>query len=192
MEFDQEVHVGDWVTCYYSGYWQVVDIKHNFADKQLSDSLAIVKKGFTPNLKFHVSLKFCDIRWCEKISAQDLGKIDNYFHENPDKKRSFDAYDGPLPGIAKGWVVDLPDEDVALYQDKLTALPKYFSLRTFNRFAEKIGLRSHMLQSSKSAKYLLTIVTYPWLVDEANHSPLYFLEKGIYLKPHMKERERKS
>lgn len=186
MVLDNEVKIGDWVKCYYSGYWQVIDIKQNYVNGKFSDLLVIVKKGFTPNMKFNVSLKFCDISWCKKISENELCEIVKFFKENPSKKQEFDAYDGPLYGITKGWVVDLTEEEVKIYNDKLITLPKYFSLRKFNRLIEEIGLRKHMLQSSKKAKYMLTIVTYPWLVDEKNKSPLYFLEKGIYVKPQMK------
>lgn len=183
MGSDCEIRIGDWVNCYYAGYWQVVDLKRNAGDNEFSDVLAIVKKGFTPERKFSVSLKYCDIRWCQKISEEELRKIEEFFHENPEKREKFDAYDGPMYGITKGWVVDLEDDEVKIYNEKLNALPKYFSLRKFNRFVEEIGLRKHMLPSSKKANYLLTIVTYPWLADESNRSPLYFLEKGIYARP---------
>lgn len=186
MGSELEVKIGDWVNCYYAGYWKIVDLKHNITDNEFSDVLAIVKKGFTPNMKFNVSLKYCDVCWCKKVSEEELRNIEEFFHENPDKKRKFDAYDGPLYGITKGWVVDLDDGEAESFNETLRALPKYFSLRRFNRFVEEIGLRKHMLQSSKTAKYMLTIVTYPWLADESNRTPLYFLEKGIYVKPETK------
>ena len=182
---ERNIQIGDWVTCYYAGYWQVVEIKHNLGNSQFSDLLAIVKKGFTPSMKFGLSLKFCDIDWCKKISGNELYSIENYFKENPDKKRAFDAYDGPLIGIAKGWVVDVSDEEVKIYNDKIKTLPKYFSIGQFNRLAEETGLRKHMYPSSKKAKYLLTVMTYPWLTDEKNKSPLYFSE-GIVKKPQTK------
>lgn len=187
MHLVDEIKIGDWVNCYYSGYWQVVDIKHNYNSSEISDLLVIVKKGFTSEMKFNISLKYCDIRWCKKISEDKLSEIVKYFNENPRKKQKFDAYDGPLYGITKGWLVDLDEEEVETYNNKLSTLPKYFSIRKFNRFVEEIGLRRHMFQSSNKAKYMLTIVTYPWLVDEKNNnSPLYFLQKGIYLQPQMK------
>ena len=43
------------------------------------------------------------------------------------------------------------------------------------------------ITSYNKSKYMLTIVTYHWLVDDKNNnSPLYFLQKGIYLQPQMK------
>lgn len=193
MQSVDEIKIGDWVTCYYSGYWQVIDIKHNYVSSEISDLLVIVKKGFTQKMKFNVSLKYCDIRWCKKTDDDKLVEIVNYFNENPRKKQEFDTYNGPLYGITKGWLIDLTEEEVKIYSDKLRALPKYFSISKFNRFVEEIGLRKYMFQSSNKAKYMLTIVTYPWLIDERkNHSPLYFLEKGIYLKPKIKEYQRIS
>ncbi len=186
MRPDDGIKIGDWVTCYYAGYWQVVDIKRNLTNSHFSDTLAIVRKGFTPAMKFALSLKFCDIRWCKKIGESERVKIENYFQEDPAKKREFDGYDGPLCGIAKGWAVDCTAEEAEDFNEKLRALPRYFSLRKFNRLAEEIGLRRHLFSSSKNARYLLTIVTYPWLADEQNNSPLYFLEKGICAKPRTK------
>lgn len=184
MEADR-IKIGDWVTCCYAGYWQVVDLKRNSGDSRFADVLAIVKKGFTPKMKFHVSLKYCDIDWCKKISESELCGIEKFFKENPDQKRAFDVYDGLLAGITKGWVVDATDEEVEIYNEKLKTLPKYFSLRQFNRLTEEIGLRKQMFPSSKKANYMLTIVTYPWLADEKNKSPLYFSE-GIVKRPQTK------
>ena len=184
-EQDLEIRIGDWVTCYYAGYWQVADIKHNSGDSRFSDVLVIVKKGFTPNMEFRLSLKFCDIAWCKKISGEELGKIETYFRMHPDKKQEFDAFNGPLAGITKGWVVDATEEEVQMYNEKLRTLPKYFSLRQFNRLAEETGLRRHMFPSSKKADFMLAIVTYPWLTEE-NKGSLYFMEKGIHRRPQTK------
>lgn len=181
------IGVGDWVTCFYAGYWQVVEIKQNVTDSHFSDRLAIVKKGFTPKMKFQAALKFCDLAWCKRIGEGELRDITGYFEKNPDKRREFEAYDGPLYGVTKGWVVDLDEAEVPLYNEKLAAFPQYFSLRQFQRLTDDIGLRKHLFPSSRRAKYLLTVVTYPWLADEKTGSPLYFLERGIYEKPQPKK-----
>lgn len=184
MEARDEVQIGDWVTCCFKGYWQIIDIKQGYEKGKPSTIVAIVKKGFTTSMKYQQSMDWCDIRWCKKVNDTIYAEILDFFDKNPDKKLSFEQYTKTMYGITDGWLLDLKDEEVAQYNKQLKELQKYFSKRQFNKFVEEIGLRDHMYKSSSRAKYMMTIVTYPWLVDEKNNnSSLYFIDKGIYLIP---------
>lgn len=187
MEVFNGIKIGDWVTCYFAGYWQVIDIKPSYVNGKMSNTVAILKKGFSSNMKHNCSMAWCDIGWCERVRNDVYAEIVDFFDKNPDKKLSFEQYSKQMQGITKGWLLDLQDEEIVYYNEQLNQLPKYFSIKKFNRFVEEIGLRRHMYKSSSRAKYMMTIVTYPWLVDKINNnSPMYFVEKGIYIIPKKK------
>lgn len=187
MDLINDIKIGDWVTCYYTGYWQIVDLRPSYENGKMSNMVAILKKGFTINMKYNLSMQWCDIRWCKKVKDDVYDEIIDFFDKNPDKKLMFEQYNKQINGITKGWLLDLQDEEVIYYNKQLNELPKYFSIKKFNRFVEEIGLRQHMYKSSSRAKYMMTIVTYPWLVDKTNtNNPLYFVEKGIYIIPKKK------
>lgn len=108
---------------------------------EMAEFFYIVKKGFTPKMKFSLKQEWCVPEWCSRVSREKLQEINGYFAENPEQKRQFDDYSGAMHGIAKGWLIDLLQEEAERYNLLLRDLPEYFSIGQFNRFVEEIGRR---------------------------------------------------
>lgn len=107
------LQIGDWVTQYSAGFWQVVAIYPKFADddyqgEKLSwrkgDRLgnwAVLKKGLTPKMKFSNLCECVDAHWCKKVSEEQLSVIHAAFDANPKAKQRFDnAANMPQPYVA--------------------------------------------------------------------------------------------
>ena len=92
--------VGDWVTQYSAGYWQVVGIFPKYADEDYSygdnswkkgDRLGdwvVVKKGFTAKMKPSNACEFLDSKNCQLVSQDVVRAIEDAFAENPKIKKS--------------------------------------------------------------------------------------------------------
>ena len=166
MEQVDGIKIGDWVTTCYAGYWQVVDIKPAYFYKKFTNMLFVIKKGFTPKMKFSVILKYCATTWCNKVSDEKLREIQKYFASNQDKKQIFDTYDKPVIGECMSWTVNLTEDMAKEFSSSLKELPEYFTIGQFNRYVEKIGLRKYMKGAASQGRYRLWIKTYSWLVDK--------------------------
>ena len=100
--------VGDWVTQYAAGYWQVVAIFDKFATEDYrSETTAwkkgdrlgfwvILKKGFTAKMKWSNACELCDSTWCRPVSAEELADIRKAFASEPTKAKKFE--EAPLRG----------------------------------------------------------------------------------------------
>lgn len=155
MRSGDEIKIGDWVTGYFAGYWQVVDIKPNYVNREISNLLFVIKKGFTPKMKFNVALQYCDVKWCKKVSEEKRKEISDYFEAHPNEKKKFDTYEKPIIGECMSWRINLPDDKIEEYNALLKELPVNFTVRQFNRFVEKIGLRKFMKGMASPGKYML-------------------------------------
>ena len=95
--------IGDFVTGYGSGYWQLIDIKPHIATEdydsedihwkkgQIIGQWAVLKKCFTAKLKPRIDFSCEDARWLKPVSHDILIEIEKYFGEHPDYKQKFDT-----------------------------------------------------------------------------------------------------
>ena len=107
------------------------------------------------------------------ISPEKFAGIEKLFASNPVKKERFESYNGKIPPAVKGWFLTCDEEQKLLFEEQFKALGEYFTEKQFNRYAVKTGLRTHMKNSAKGAKYQLKIFGYSWVVDQ-NKNILWF------------------
>ena len=168
------ISIGDFVTAYGTGYWQLIDIKPKIAfDDYNSESVrwkkgdklghwVILKKAFTDKMKPRIYFSCEDSRWIKPVSDDILSLINKYFDEHPDYKHKFDSAEVKLlPDIMNVWI-DLPKEDEADFRRCLATLPEKFSkdcfLNTINHYKNYI--------TKPPSAYLLNLLFFSWDVDK--------------------------
>lgn len=169
------IKIGDFVTCYFSGYWQLIGIKPRYADENRNDQygkwkkgdiigqFAILKKAFTPKMKPRIEFEYCEASFLKPVSEDVVELINNYFIENPEYKNKFDNAKGQLrPMLTNCWF-DLPDEEVINFQKLLDKLPQFFSIDEFWKTAKKYKA---YIKSAPPSKYVINFSTYPWNMDK--------------------------
>lgn len=175
------LQVGDWVTQYSAGFWQVDAVYPKFADDDYEgekvswkkgDRLgdwAVLKKGFTPKMKFSNLCECVDAQWCKKVSEEQLAAIQAAFGAKPKAKQKFDqAANMPQPYVASLWL-DLPEERVDEYMELLASLPERFTDIEFRERTADFKQYEH----NPPAAYILYLFSYPWEMD-GEHNMLHF------------------
>lgn len=168
------VKIGDWVTQYSKGYWQIVDIKLKYAEEDYNDDKGswkkgdfigywvILKKAFTPKMKPNIMCECVDSYWCKKVSDEELEMIENYFAENPEFKEKFDSRENlPNPTIVNYWMT-IPIEKIEYFKKLLTDLPQKYSETQFWNMAKEY--KSYV--SRTPATHLLQFSHYYWELDK--------------------------
>ena len=167
------IAIGDFVTAYGTGYWQLIDIKPKIAfDDYNSESVqwkkgdklghwVILKKAFTDKMKPRINFSCEDSQWIMPVSNDVLVWIKKYFEEHPDYKQKFDSAEIKLlPNITNVWI-DLPEEDESDFRRLLATLPEKFTkdcfLNTINQYKNYI--------TNPPTKYLLNLMFFSWDVD---------------------------
>ena len=167
------ISIGDFVTAYGTGYWQLIGIKPKIAfDDCNSESVqwkkgdnlghwVILKKAFTDKMKPRIYFSCEDSRWIKPVSNEALAQIKKYFEEHPDYKQKFDSAKVKLlPDITNVWM-DLPEKDESDFRRLLATLPGKYTmdcfLNTINQYKNYI--------SKPPTKYLLNLLIFPWDVD---------------------------
>lgn len=176
------IRVGDWVTQYSAGYWKVLNIVPKYADEDYDyngrswkkgDRLGnwvILKKAFTPKMKFSNACEFVDEQWCAPVSPEVLEAIEAAFCENPKAKQRFDkAPDMPKPSVASGWMA-LSEEQANSFSELFKKLPDRFTVEQFWTLAE--DYRQYMVESSR-ATHILYLFSYLWEISDT-FDPLHF------------------
>ena len=166
--------VGDWVTQYSAGYWQVTAIYPKFAeDDYIGERIAwkkgdrlgdwvVLKKGLTPKMKFSNLCEFVDSAWCKVVTQEQAEAIEAAFAANPKAKQKFDlAPAQPKPMVAAPWF-DLPDERVGELEELLRGLPGRFTTTAFQEAIRDFA----QYEKRPPAKYILYLFSYPWEQDE--------------------------
>lgn len=81
--------IGDWVTQYSVGYWQVVDIKAKYAEEDSGygkqfwkkgeqiGKWVFLKKAFTPKMKIQIRSECVDGEWCKMLPMRKEPKSKN-------------------------------------------------------------------------------------------------------------------
>ena len=129
------LEVGAWVTQYSAGYWQIVDLKPKYAEEDragrrkgdLIGQWALLKKGFTPKMKFRLDCETVDAYWCKPINDEQKQAITQYFESHPEDHRRFEEQ--PFferPTIATHWL-NLTPEEVKRFQEALAFFPDKFT-----------------------------------------------------------------
>ena len=176
-----EIKIGDYVTVYYSGYWQLIDIKPHIATDdyssehaqwkkgQIIGQLVVLKKCFTDKMKPRIDFTYEDSRWMKPVSDNILVEIEKYFEEHPDYKQKFDNAVVKLsPDIRNCWM-DLPEEKEEDFRSTLKKLPDQYTIDEF----WKVAKRYKKYVSKPPARYLLNLSTYPWNIDKKANE-IYF------------------
>ena len=156
-----EIKIGDYVTGYYSGYWQLIDIKPHIATADYSSEyaqwkkgqvigqLVILKKCFTNKMKPRIDFTYEGSRWLKPVSDDVLVEIEKYFDEHPDYKQKFDTAVVKLrPSITNCWI-DIPEEKEEDFRSTLKRLPDQYTMDEFWKVA-KLNIAKKMIFTSKS------------------------------------------
>ena len=173
--------VGDWVTQYSAGFWQVTAIYPKFADDDYQNEKVswrkgdrigdwvILKKGLTPKMKFSNLCECVDSQWCKQVSDEQLAGIRAAFDANPKAKQRFDnAPNMPQPYVAALWM-DIPDDRLSEFTDLLASMPERFTDVQFREMTVEFKQYEH----NPPAAYVLYLFSYPWEMDE-NCNMLHF------------------
>ena len=169
-----QVKIGDYVTGYGSGYWQLIDIKPKIATEdyvcedvrwkkgQVIGQWAILKKCFTDKMKPRIDFSYEDIAWVKPVTNDIRNEIEKCFQDNPKHKQKFDKAEIKLlPMITNCWL-DLPEEKESDFRTALQSLPPRYSMDEF----WKIAKNYRQFASKPPTKYLLNLYTYPWDIDK--------------------------
>ncbi len=175
--------IGDWVTQYRKGFWKIVDLKPKYAEEdyyddkgnlhkkgELVSSWALMKKGFTPKMKFMLDSDVCDFKWCRLIPPDIAEEINKYFKEHPkdhDKFSSLPFIDHPA--VSTSWL-HLTSEQVTSFEKVIQELPIQFTQNYAMQCFEKHGLKECF--SLPPANYRFVCWHTLWELDE-DCNPLY-------------------
>ena len=175
------IKIGDFVTGYGSGYWQLIDIKPHIATEdynsagirwkkgQLIGQWAVLKKAFTAKMKPRIDFSCEDYRWLKPVPNDVLSEIEKYFEEHPDYKQKFDTAEIKLPKTITNCWIDLPEEKESDFRKALEKLPEQYTVGEFWKIAERY--KKHI--SKPPTRYLLNLLmTHPWDIDK-NGNALY-------------------
>lgn len=165
-----QVKIGDYVTGYGSGYWQLIDIKPKIADEDyvgekvrwkkgdVIGQWAILKKCFTAKMKPRIDFSYEDSAWINPVPSETALEIEKYFAEHPEYKQKFDNAEIKLtPMITNCWL-DLPEDKEADFRNALENLSDTYTIDDFWETAKKY--KEYI--SKPSSAYLLNLFTYPW------------------------------
>lgn len=176
--------IGDWVTQYSVGYWQVVDIKAKYAEEDSGygnqfwkkgeqiGKWVFLKKAFTPKMKIQIRSECVDGEWCKPVSIEKKYEIEQYFKEHPkDWNRFLSAPVVIKPTIEPIWL-NLSNEDVIKLEKLLTELPKPFTADMLRKLFDQNGIQVTFPPTS----HILYLFCNSWEMDE-KYNLLYFATK---------------
>ncbi len=168
------IKVGDFVTCYNAGYWQLIGIKPKIATEDYSSPTisykkgdvlgqwAILKKAFTPKMKPRIDFDYNDAAWVKPVTDEVRKQIHSYFAQNPEYKEKFDNAPVKLPESVTNVWIDISDEDAEKLKDVLKTLPQNFTIDEFTKTAKDFVRYA----TKPPTSYLLNILAYPWNLNE--------------------------
>lgn len=174
------IKIGDFVTAYGTGYWQLIDIKPKIAFEDYNGEnvtykkgdvigqWVILKKAFTAKMKPRIDFIYEDSSWLRPVSSEVLCEISKYFDEHPDYKEKFENAEIRLrPSITNCWF-DLPEEKEGEFRSLLAGVPSRYTMDEFWAIATEY--KKYI--SVPPTKYLLNFETYEWDMDE-NFNSIY-------------------
>ncbi|MBR6800474.1 MAG: hypothetical protein IKM61_01830 [Eubacteriaceae bacterium] len=168
------IKIGDFVTCYSAGYWQLIDIKPHIAHEDYSSPYisykkgdvlgqhAILKKAFTPKMKPRIEFDVNDFAYLKPVTGEIIDMINEYFENDPKYKEKFDKAPVKIrPSITNVWL-DIPDEDAEKLQEVLGTLPEKFTIDEIASVAEEYLRHA----TRPPARYIPNLLAYPWDLNE--------------------------
>ena len=169
-----QIKIGDFVTGYGSGYWQLIDIKPKIADEDYNSEnvhwkkgdvigkWVILKKCFTAKMKPRIDFSYEDSAWLKPVSDEIRMEIETYFEENPKYKQKFDQAEVKLKPMILNFWMRLPEDQEKDFRRILANLPDTYTEDTFWNLAK--DYKKYI--SKPPAEYLLHLFAYPWDLDE--------------------------
>ncbi len=170
-----QIKIGDFVTGYGSGYWQLIDVKPKVAmEDDIRDTVcrnkgeiigqwAILKKCFTNKMKPRIDFSYEDFAWVKPVDDNTLIEIQKYFEYHPEYKQKFDVAAVKLQPMIRNCWLALPEAEVDNFKAELEKLPAKYSMDEFWKVAQ--AYKKYV--SNPPAGYLLNFSAYPWDVDES-------------------------
>lgn len=168
--------VGDWVTQYSAGYWQVVAVFAKYAEEDHTNNGTTWKKGdrigdwvvlkqaFTPKMKPSYQCECVDGLWCKPVSEEVRLAIEAAFAADPKGKEKFLAAPNmPQPAVVNFWMALSADKAAGL-RGVLAALPQRFVVGQLWEAAR--DYRKYVVKPP--ATHLLQLHCYPWETDQQN------------------------
>ena len=176
--------IGDFVTSYESGYWQIIDIKQKIADFDYSNDKVnwkkgdligqyiVLKKVLTNKFKPKIDFSYVDSAWVKKVSDDVQEKINNLFEENIKFKEKYDNTEVILPPTIKNCWVKLNNEQAKELENIIKNLSSDFTIDEFWNQAKNYK----NFITNYPSDYLLNFLTFPWNVDENGNMHYYSCE----------------
>ena len=168
--------VGDWVTQYSAGYWKVVAIYDKYADEddwhtpptyRKGDHISywvVLKKGFTPKMKWSNACECVDGYWCAPVSPEEKAAIEQSFESEPAKAKRFEAATSePRPGIQNCWIT-LPTERIPQLEEELATLPPRFTGKQLQEVLDRVP---ELAVDVPPSTVLLNLLLHPYELDES-------------------------
>ena len=168
--------VGDWVTQYSAGYWKVVAIYDKYADEddwhtpptyRKGDHISywvVLKKGFTPKMKWSNACECVDGYWCAPVSPEEKAAIEQSFESEPAKAKKFEAATSePRPGIQNCWIT-LPKERIPQLEEELATLPPRFTGKQLQKVLDRVP---ELAVDVPPSTVLLNLLLHPYELDES-------------------------
>ena len=177
-----KLKIGDWVTQYSSGYWQVVGIFPKYVDEDYSygdnswkkgDRLGdwvVLKKAFTPKMKPSNACEFLDAQNCQIVSNDVVRTIEVAFAENSKAKEKFDSAPSmPNPSVYSVWM-SLSDEQAEAFAGVISKSPERFTLEEFWKCSA--DYRQYVTKPPHYT-HILYLYSYLWEIN-GDFEPLHF------------------
>ncbi len=169
------IKIGDFVTQYSAGYWQLIELKPKIADEDYTDSngkthkkgdvigqWAILKKAFTPKMKPKIDFDYADSFWLKPVGDEVQFSIEQYFADNPSFKEKYENAILKLnPSIMNCWM-NLPEKEEEQFREAMRSLPKSYTMEEFWHKFKKY--KKYI--STPPTTYLINFFAYPWDINE--------------------------
>lgn len=186
----RKLEIGTWVTQYSAGFWQIVDIVPQYADEDYKNKTtnwkkgdligywALLKKGFTPKMKFKIEFECVNAYWCKEVSKEQKDAIQSFFEANPEKKIRFDhtPWKDKL-AVNALWLTLENDTKFEYVSECLKKLPSKFTLDYFSNYIKEIGIhhcfiKGPSFEEKDKQMYIIYLYTNLYEVDD-NRNLLY-------------------
>lgn len=182
------LQIGDWVTSYHAGYWQVIDIYPKYADSDYSSDAVsykkgdqigewvVLKKGFTSKMKFSVAYNYVDSYWVKPVNMETLQSIKLFFANNPDKIEAYRQYPVSIPADGMLLWANIPQDEIDKTTLFLHSLPQRFTLHDFTEKLHQSGL--NIVITKPPTTHAIPLLYYGWELTK-QYDQLYFSNGNI-------------
>lgn len=162
------IKTGDWVeSVYLKGYFKVYQIKPCYREGKAEGCLLLLKKAFTPSMKFSFTTEKCHVAWCEKLTENKVRELERLLEENPSKKKKFEEMPPFFPYLQIFYFLNIPKDRIDSFREKLKELPRYFTKEHFDSFLSQAGWQPYIKSNSEDPKnaVMLAVYTQEWMID---------------------------